>query len=91
MSKPKPCGDSECYACGRGVPAKCPQMPESPWRSVKDEPPERHVHVFIATGSNRGVGWRDLGEYWVSRHSNPFLIDAPDYWMPIPPLPEGER
>lgn len=66
--------------------------PKSPWQPIETAPKDgeyvpvawRHDdRVVIDAGSPRDGAWFDT-------YGNRFTV-APKYWMPIPPLPEGER
>lgn len=84
----------KCKACT--VPPKGTSKPKtkpaSPWQPIETAPKDSEYvpvawrqdgHVVIDTGS-------PSNGFWLDTYGNRFTV-APNYWMPIPPLPEGER
>ena len=66
----------------------------SPWISVKDRLPEIPANraysyfVLIAIGKLTYIARMDRWNRWVDENLDD--IRRPDYWMPIPPIPDKQ-
>ena len=62
---------------------------KNPWRDAKKELPKENTSVFINFNGEAFSysGFVDPNGRWYCYGSG--YVRTPEYWMPIPPLPEG--
>jgi len=94
---PKYCDDMECLTCipGRLRDAKEAKKPKSPWRPIETAPWGTEIPFFVNArhwDTPTSIRFDRRRAAYVDERNLPVgQMDRPTHWMPIPPLPEGER